>query len=115
MDEQIIIFSTPNCKYCGLAKEWFEERSYPYSEYDVSKDKEALDRMVELSGKRAVPVIAIGSTIVNGFDPEQFERAIEFEGLEESEDRYISDVDGEYDEERQEQNTNPYDEEIDNG
>lgn len=40
-------------------------------EFDVGKDKEALEEMVAISGKRMVPVIVVGSEHRVGFDPRE--------------------------------------------
>ncbi len=65
---QVIIYSTPTCGYCRMAKTYFQEHSIEYVEKDVSVDLEARDHMVKESGQMGVPVIEIDGTIVIGFD-----------------------------------------------
>lgn len=65
---QVIIYSTPSCGYCRMAKAYFQEHGVEYTEKDVSVDLEARDHMVKASGQMGVPVIEIDGTIVVGFD-----------------------------------------------
>ncbi len=66
--KEIIIYSTPTCVYCEIAKEFFKEKGLEYTEYDVSSDSEKRQEMVEKSGQMGVPVIFIGEEMVIGFD-----------------------------------------------
>jgi len=64
----VIIYTTPTCVYCQMAKEFFKERSIAYEEKNVSSDKEALDEMIQKSGQMGTPVIDIDGKIIIGFD-----------------------------------------------
>ena len=66
--KKVIIYTTPGCIYCQMAKEWFQEKGVEYEEYDVSVDTEKRDEMIEKTGQMAVPVIEIDGEIVIGFD-----------------------------------------------
>jgi glutaredoxin-like YruB-family protein len=65
---KIIIYSTPTCVYCKMAKALFEEKKIPFEEKDVALDEAARSEMVEKSGQLGVPVIDIDGKIVVGFD-----------------------------------------------
>lgn len=65
---KIIIYTTPTCVYCKMAKAFFNERNLAYEEKDVARDLEARKEMVEKSGQLGVPVIDIGGKIIVGFD-----------------------------------------------
>ncbi len=65
---QVIVYSTPTCGYCKMAKAYFQEHKIEYIEKDVSVDLEARDHMVQASGQMGVPVIEVDDTIVIGFD-----------------------------------------------
>lgn len=64
----VIIYSTPSCTYCKMAKEYFKEHSIAYTEIDVASDADKRKEMVEKSGQLGVPVIDIDGQIVVGFD-----------------------------------------------
>ncbi len=67
--KKVTIFSTPVCKYCKLAKEYFAANNIPYEEHNVAADTERRNEMIEKSGQMGVPVIIIGDTdLVVGFN-----------------------------------------------
>lgn len=65
---RVIVFSTPTCTYCNMAKKYFRERGVKFKDVDVSRDEAAARDMVRRSGQQGVPVIDIGGKIVVGFD-----------------------------------------------
>ena len=65
---RVIVFSTPTCTYCNMAKKYFKEKGIRFKDVDVSKDMAAARDMVRRSGQQGVPVIDIGGKIVVGFD-----------------------------------------------
>jgi glutaredoxin 3 len=66
--KNVTIYSTPNCHFCHMAKEFFKANNIPYTEYDVAGDAEKRKEMVEKSGQMGVPVILIGDEMVIGFN-----------------------------------------------
>jgi glutaredoxin-like YruB-family protein len=75
--KEIIIYSTPTCVYCDLAKNFFQEKGIKYTDYDVSTDNEKRQEMVEKSGQMGVPVIFIGKEMIIGFDKDKVEEIID--------------------------------------
>ena len=65
---RVIVFSTPTCSFCNMAKKYFRERGVRFKDVDVSRDPIAARDMVRRSGQQGVPVIDIGGKIVVGFD-----------------------------------------------
>ncbi len=66
--KKVEIYSTPVCKYCGLAKDFFKKNNISYTEYNVAADQQKKEEMIEKSGQLGVPVIDVGGDIVVGFD-----------------------------------------------
>lgn len=64
----IIIYSTPTCVYCKMAKELFAKNNLPYKELNVAEDDKAREDMIQKSHQLGVPVIDIDGTIFVGFD-----------------------------------------------
>jgi len=64
----VIIYSTPTCVYCKMAKAYFKENNVEYTEKDVAVDETSRNEMVEKSGQLGVPVIDIDGEIIVGFD-----------------------------------------------
>jgi glutaredoxin 3 len=51
-----------------MAKEYLSQQGIPYRDFDVTRDREALNEMVKISGARSVPVIAALDEVIIGFD-----------------------------------------------
>lgn len=73
---KVIIYSTPVCVYCKMAKEFFAKNNVAYEEHDVASDTKAREEMVEKSGQLGVPVIDIDNNIVIGFDQKTLENLL---------------------------------------
>lgn len=74
----IVIYSTPWCVYCKMAKEFLTKQNVPFTEHDVASDEQARDEMIKKSGQMGVPVIDVGGQIIVGFDKS---RLIELAGI----------------------------------
>ncbi len=59
-----------------MAKEFLSQKGYPFTEYDVTRDRAALDEMVKISGARSVPVIAACNEVMVGFDRTRLEQML---------------------------------------
>lgn len=65
---KVIVFSTPTCSYCNLAKRFFREKNIRFTDVDVSRDPAAAQDMVRRTGQMGVPVILINNRPIVGFD-----------------------------------------------
>ena len=65
---KVIVFSTPTCSFCNMAKKYFREKGIRFRDVDVSRDPAAARDMIRRSGQQGVPVIDIGGKIVVGFN-----------------------------------------------
>lgn len=63
----VIMYTTPTCGYCRLAKKFFQENNVAYSEKDVVRDPSARNEMLEKTGQLGVPVFEIGDAVLIGF------------------------------------------------
>lgn len=73
---KVIIYSTPTCAFCKMAKEYFSENKVEFTEYNVAEDQEKAQEMINKSGQMGVPVILITpddaeEQMVIGFDKEK--------------------------------------------
>lgn len=73
---RVIIYSTPYCVYCKMAKEFFKKNGVAYEEKDVASDPVAQQEMIAKSGQMGVPVIRIGEKIIIGFDQSKLKEAL---------------------------------------
>ncbi len=72
----VVIYSTPTCHFCHMAKEFFTANKVKFTDYDVSTDIEKRNEMIEKSGQMGVPVIYIGDEMIIGFDEDQLREAL---------------------------------------
>ncbi len=68
--KKVVIYSTPTCHYCLLAKKFFDENNIEYTDYDVQANPEKGREMIERSGQMGVPVIFVGDEMIVGFNEE---------------------------------------------
>lgn len=80
---KITIYSTPNCPYCVMAKNYFRTRKIEFEDIDVSQDANKAEEMVKISGQMGVPVIVIDKKglpaarrVIIDFDQEKIENAL---------------------------------------
>ena len=72
----VIIYSTPSCHFCHMAKDFFKANNVAYTEYDVASNLDKRKEMVEKSGQMGVPVIIIDDQITVGFDKSKIASAL---------------------------------------
>ena len=68
MNKKVIVYSTTFCPYCVTLKEFLKKKNVEFEDIDVSQDKEAAKKMIDISGQTGVPVVDIDGQIVVGFD-----------------------------------------------
>ncbi|KKR79781.1 MAG: Glutaredoxin-like protein, YruB-family [Candidatus Nomurabacteria bacterium GW2011_GWA2_40_9] len=66
--QNVIIYSTPSCHFCHMAKDFFKEKNVAFTDYDVAIDTAKRAEMIEKSGQMGVPVIQIGDNLIVGFN-----------------------------------------------
>ncbi len=72
----VIIYSTPSCVYCKMAKAYFDQSGVKYEDKNVAVDEKAREEMIKKSGQLGVPVIDVGGNIVVGFDKSELSRLL---------------------------------------
>ena len=73
---KVIIFTTPTCSYCNIAKRYFREKSIRFTDVDVSRDQRAAADMQRRTGQTGVPVIMINNRSIVGFDKSKINRML---------------------------------------
>ena len=74
--KKVVMYSTPTCHYCNLAKEFFDDYNISYEVINVQSDLEKRKEMIEKSGQMGVPVIFVDDVMVKGFDEEELRRLL---------------------------------------
>lgn len=75
--QNVIIYSTPTCVYCNMAKTFFKANKVEYTEHNVASDLAKRKEMIDKTGQMGVPVIEIGTRIVVGFDEPRIKEILE--------------------------------------
>ena len=75
-EHNITVYSTPQCPYCHMAKEYLKEKGFAYKDINVAEDADAAANMIEKSGQRGVPVIDIDGRIIIGFDKKAMQESL---------------------------------------
>lgn len=73
---KVIIFSTPNCPWCGRVKSYLRQKGIRFKNIDVSRDKAAARDIVRRTGQMGVPVVLIGSRPIVGFNKPLIDRLL---------------------------------------
>jgi len=85
-EHEIIIYSAPDCQYCSMAKNFFNEKGIKFTEYDVSADQEKAKEMIAKTQQGGVPVIQIDGRLIVGFDRKLIEETLKKKPLMKKED-----------------------------
>lgn len=64
----VIVYSTPSCVYCNMAKDFFKANKVDYKDFNVASDLDKRKEMIEKTGQMGVPVIEVNGELVVGFD-----------------------------------------------
>ncbi len=68
---KVIVFSTPTCRHCVIAKKYFREKKIKFRDVDVTRDSRAAADMQRRTGQSGVPVILINNHPIIGFDKQK--------------------------------------------
>jgi len=75
-EKKVVVYSTPTCPYCVLAKNYLSAKGVKYTDVDVSRDQAAAMRLVQETGETGVPQININGEWIVGFDKPSIDRAL---------------------------------------
>jgi glutaredoxin len=63
----IVLYTTPKCSSCDLARAYLKGRGVPYTEKNVDGDRTLQDELIKQAGGLAVPTIMVGSKVMKGY------------------------------------------------
>ena len=72
----VIVYSTPTCPYCVMAKRYLSERGVKYEDVNVAADQARALEMLTKTGQMGVPVLDIGGEVIIGFDRNAIDYAL---------------------------------------
>ncbi len=74
--KEIIVYSTPECPYCVLAKDYLSKKGARFVDYDVSSNRAKAIEMIRKSEQTGVPVLDINGEVIVGFDKARIDAAL---------------------------------------
>jgi mycoredoxin len=83
MAKKIVVYTTPWCRECKIAKRFLEERGIPYEEVDIEEHPEAAEYVMKVNdGMRKVPTLDVEGILVSGddFNAARFEKELRAAG-----------------------------------
>ena len=72
---KVTLYTTRQCPNCRQAKAFLQKKKVRFMEFDIERNQRALKEFQRL-GSRGVPVIMIGATKIDGFNPKKLEQVL---------------------------------------
>ncbi len=78
------VYSLSTCPWCKKVKKFLDEKNVDYEVVDVDlaqgdEQKQALEEVEKLTGKRAFPVTVIDDEVISGYKEDKIEEALKNE------------------------------------
>ena len=65
--DKIVIYSADWCSSCVTAKRFLEEKNIPYEEINIDRQGISRSRLIELTGRLAIPTIVVNENVIGGY------------------------------------------------
>ena len=65
--DNIVIYSADWCGSCVSAKRFLEEKNIPYEEINIDSQGISRNRLMELTGRLAIPTIVVNEKVIGGY------------------------------------------------
>ncbi len=65
--DKVILYSADWCSSCVSAKRYLESKNIPYEEINIDSQGISRTRLVELTGRLAIPSILVNGKVIGGF------------------------------------------------
>ncbi len=65
--KKVVMYSSPHCPYCTMAKQLLDKKGISYDEIRVDKYPEKREEMMQKSQRRTVPQIFIDDKAIGGY------------------------------------------------
>ena len=70
---EVTIYTSSDCRWCGVVKDHLTSLGVPYTEKNVEQDETAAVEAFNYAGRRQTPVTVIGSQAVVGYQRAQID------------------------------------------
>jgi len=65
----VTVYTTTQCPYCVMLKNFLSEREIPFNEVNVERDPDKMQQLIKTTGQMGVPQTEINGQWIIGFDP----------------------------------------------
>ena len=65
--DKIIIYSADWCSSCQTATRFLESKNIPYEEINIDAQGISRTRLIELTGRLAIPTISVNGEVIGGY------------------------------------------------
>lgn len=59
MPQNITVYTSNNCAYCGMVKQYLQMKGASYSEINIEEEPQRQAEMITMSGQSRVPVVVV--------------------------------------------------------
>ena len=66
---ELLLYSSPWCPDCRIAKRFLEKHGIPYKEVDIEATPGAAQELIQRTGKRAIPQFVVDGTWIQPYRP----------------------------------------------
>ena len=70
------IYTQPTCGYCNELKDYLKKHNIPFDDKDITKDRSALDELINKYKVRATPLIVYHEHTLIGFNPDDLQKLL---------------------------------------
>ena len=79
--KKVKLYTLSTCLWCKRTKKFFEDRKVPFEAVDYDKVSEAeqdkiMAEMREHGGGGSFPYVCIGTEVIQGYEPDEFEKQL---------------------------------------
>lgn len=75
----VTVYSKPNCPHCNIVKAQFKKHNVPFTEVDITKNPDALER-IKARGFTQAPIVFSEDDSFSGADAQGIARFVEKHG-----------------------------------
>jgi glutaredoxin 3 len=75
-EKKVTVYTQPDCPPCKVVKEFLLHHQIDFVEFDVSKDKKARHRLINVYQSYSTPTVVVGDKVVTGFDLQTLEKLL---------------------------------------
>lgn len=65
--DKVIVYSADWCSGCVSAKRFLESKNIPYEEINIDIQGISRTRLIELTGRLAIPTISVNGKVIGGY------------------------------------------------